>query len=227
MPLLQTWQSALLASWVQVVASFTSFIPSFVGAVIIFVIGILVATWGKRLVEEVMRAVRLEDLSKSAGFSDYLRRAEIKMTATELVGSLVKWLLLLIFFIAAVDVLKLPVVSSVLAGVLGYVPNVLAAALIFGAGFFVANLVDGLVRGAFATIDHEAARPVGRLARWVVLVVSFFAAVDQLQIAQSLIDTFFQGLTWTLVLVVGLSVGLGSKDLVGRVLDDWYKKLHK
>lgn len=227
MPLLQTWQSAILASWVQVVASFTSFIPSFVGAVIIFVIGILVATWGKRLVEEVMRAVRLEDLSKSAGFSDYLRRAEIKMTATELVGSLVKWLLLLIFFIAAVDVLKLPVVSSVLAGVLGYVPNVLAAALIFGAGFFVANLVDGLVRGAFATIDHEAARPVGRLARWVVLVVSFFAAVDQLQIAQSLIDTFFQGLTWTLVLVVGLSVGLGSKDLVGRVLDDWYKKLHK
>lgn len=227
MPLLQTWQSALLVSWGQVVASFTSFIPSFIGAVIIFVVGILVATWGKMLVEEVMRAVRLEDLSKSAGFSDYLRRAEIKLTATELVGSLVKWLLLLIFFIAAVDVLKLPVVSSVLAGVLGYVPNVLAAALIFGAGFFVANLVDGLVRGAFATIDHEAARPVGRLARWVVLVVSFFAAVDQLQIAQSLIDTFFQGLTWTLVLVVGLSVGLGSKDLVGRVLDDWYKKLHK
>ncbi|MDO8452794.1 MAG: hypothetical protein Q7S79_03525 [bacterium] len=227
MPLLQTWQEALLISWSQVVASFASFIPSFVGAIVIFVVGILVATWGRRLIEEVMRAVRLEDLSKSAGFSDYLRRAEIKMTATELVGSLVKWLLLLIFFIAAVDVLKLPVVSSVLAGVLAYVPNVLAAALIFGAGFFVANLVDGLVRGAFASIDHEAARPVGRLARWVVLVVSFFAAVDQLQIAQSLIDTFFQGLTWTLVLVVGLSVGLGSKDLVSKILDDWYKRLHK
>lgn len=227
MPLLQTWQSALLVSWAQVVASFAAFIPSFLGAIIIFVVGILVATWGRKLIEEVMRAVRLEDLSKSAGFADYLRRAEIKLSATELVGSLVKWLLLLIFFIAAVDVLKLPVVSSVLAGVLGYIPNVLAAALIFGAGFFVANLVDGLVRGAFATIDHEAARPVGRLARWVVLVVSFFAAVDQLQIAQSLIDTFFQGLTWTLVLVVGLSVGLGSKDLVAKVLDDWYKRLHK
>ena len=227
MPLLQTWQEALLISWSQVAASFASFIPSLVGAVIIFVIGILVATWGRRLIEEVMRAVRLEDLSKSAGFSDYLRRAEIRLTATELVGSLVKWLLLLVFFIAAVDVLKLPVVSSVLAGVLAYIPNVLAAALIFGAGFFVANLVDGLVRGAFASIDHEAARPVGRLARWVVLVVSFFAAVDQLQIAQSLIDTFFQGLTWTLVLVVGLSVGLGSKDLVGKILDDWYKRLHK
>ena len=227
MPLLQTWQQALLVSWSQVVASVASFIPSFVGAIVIFVIGILVATWGKRLVEEVMKAVRLEDLAKSAGFNDYLRRAEIKLTATELVGSLVKWLLLLVFFIAAVDVLRLPVVSKVLSGVLAYVPNILAAALIFGAGFFVANLVDGLVRGAFATIDHEAARPVGRLARWVVLVVSFFAAVDQLKVAQSLIDTFFQGLTYTLVLVVGLSVGLGGKDLVAKILDDWYKRLHK
>ena len=90
MPLLQTWQEALLISWSQVAASFASFIPSLVGAVIIFVIGILVATWGRRLIEEVMRAVRLEDLSKSAGFSDYLRRAEIRLTATELVGSLVK-----------------------------------------------------------------------------------------------------------------------------------------
>lgn len=227
MPLFQSWQQALLISLNQVVTSVASFIPNLVGAVIIFAIGVLVANWGKKLAEEVVRILKIESLSKTSGFSEYLIRAEIKMTATELVGSLVKWLLLLVFFIATVDVLKLPVVSRVLSGVLGYIPNILAAALIFGAGFFVANLVDGLVRGVFATIDHEAAKPVGRLARWVVLVVSFFAAVDQLQVAKSLIDTFFQGLTWTLVLIVGLSIGLGSKDLVAKVLDDWYKRLHK
>lgn len=227
MPVFQAWQEALLASWNQVWTSFLAFLPSFVGAIVIFAVGVLVAAWGRRIVEEILKAVRLEDLSRSAGFGDYLKRADVGLTATELVGALVKWLLLLVFFIAAVEVLGLTIVSTVLTRVLAYLPNVVAAALIFGAGFVVANLADGLVRGAFATIDHEAARPVGRLARWVVLVVAFFAAVGQLQIAPALVDTFFQGLTWTLVLAVGLSLGLGGKDLIARLLDDWYKRISK
>ena len=57
--------------------------------------------------------------------------------------------------------------------------------------------------------------------------MAFFAAIDQLQIAQGLIATFYQGLTYTIVLAVGLSVGLGAKDLISRVLNEWYDKIHK
>lgn len=224
---LEVWQSALLSSWLQVSNTLISFVPKLIGSAIVFVVGVIIASWGKRLIEELLRMVKLEDLSKSSGFSSYLNRAGIGLTAVELVGEIVRWVLLLVFFIAAVDILGLAAVSGVLGSLLGYVPNVFAAALIFGAGFVIANLADGLVRGAFTTIDHEAARPVGKLARWVVLVVAFFAAVDQLQIAESLSETFFQGLTWTLTLVFGLSIGLGAKDLVAKVLDDWYKKVNR
>lgn len=227
MTLFQTWQEALLTSWNQVWSSFLGFLPSFISAVIVFVVGIFVASWVRRIVEEILKAVRLEDLSRTSGFDGYLRRADIGLSATTLVGTVVKWLLLLVFFIATVEILGLSAVSTVLAGVLGYVPNVVAAALIFGVGFIVAGVVDGLVRGAFATIDHEAAKPVGRVARWVVLVVAFFAAVDQLRIAPALIDTFFQGLTWTFVLIFGLSIGLGAKDFVAKVLEDWYRRINK
>lgn len=227
MPMLQTWQDALLASWVQVSTGIITFIPKFLGAVLVFVIGILLASWAKRIIEEVLRLGRLEDLSKRSGFATYLARANIRLTASELVGEIVKWVLLLIFFSAAVEILGLTIVSEVLSRLISYIPNVFAAALILGIGVVIANLVDGLVRGAFATINHEAARPVGKLARWVVLIVAFFAAVDQLQVAQTLINTFFQGLTWTLVLIFGLSIGLGAKDLVGKILEDWYKKIGK
>lgn len=227
MTLFQVWQEALLASWTQVSTTLLSFVPSLIGAIVVFAVGVLVSAWGKRLVEELLRAVRLEELSSRSGFTGYLRRADIRLTSVELVGQIVRWTLLLIFFVAAVDILGLRVVSGVLGQVLSYIPNVLAAALILGAGFLIANLVDGLVRSAFATVDHEAARPVGKLARWVVLVVAFFAAVGQLNVAPRLVDTFFQGLTWTFVLAIGLSVGLGAKDLVAQVLNDWYKKISK
>lgn len=221
------WQLALVSSWSQVWASFLNILPTVIGAVVVFALGLVLAFWVKRLVIEVLRLFKLEKLSESAGIEKYLDKMGIKIDLVQVLGKVFEWLVILVFFLAAVDILGLTVVSRVLVNVLGYVPNIIAAALIFGAGYFVANVVGSLVRGALVSVDHDAAKPLGNLARWLILVVSFFAAVEQLQIARGLIATFFQGLTYTIVLVVGLSVGLGSKDLVAKVLDEWYEKIRK
>jgi hypothetical protein len=221
------WQSALIASWEEVWSSVLSIFPRILGAIVVFSIGLVLAFWVKRLVTELLKLVKLEKLAKTAGIDEYLTKADIKLNPVDLLATLVEWMIILVFFLAVVDILGLSVVSTVLTRVLGYIPNVVAAALIFAAGYIVAGLVDGLVRGALASVDHDAAKPVGKLAKWLILVVAAFAAIDQLQIARNLIATFFQGLTYTIVLVVGLSVGLGAKDLVSRVLTDWYEKISK
>lgn len=220
-----SWQDALIESWVQVWNSFLSILPTIIGAIIIFAIGLVIAYWAKRIVVELLRAAKLERFSKQAGIDKYLEKAEFRFDLIGLIGLFVEWLIILVFFMAVVDVLGLQVVSQVLTDVLGYIPNIVAAALIFAAGYFVAGLVESIVRGALASVDHKAAETIGNLSRWLLLIVAFFAAVDQLQIAQTFIAVFFQGLTYTVVLAVGLSVGLGAKDLVSRVLNDWYDQL--
>ena len=222
---LSSWQAALIASWSQVWVSFLGILPRFLGAIVVFAVGLILAYWAKRLVIEVLRLVKLEKLTASAGIDGYLKKADIKLSFVDLLGVIVEWLIILVFFLAVVDILGLTVVSQVLARVLGYIPNVIAAALIFAAGYIVAGMADGLVRGALASVDHDIAKPIGRLTRWAILIIAFFAAVDQLQIARGLINTFFQGMTYTIVLVVGLSVGLGAKDLVAKILDSWYEKI--
>ena len=221
------WQQALLASWSQVWTSFLNVLPTILGAVIIFSVGLILAYWLKRLVSEVLKALKFELLSEALGIEKYLKKADLKLSLTGIVSVFVQWIIILVFFLTAVDILGLSVVSDVLVQVLSYIPNILAAALIFGAGYFVAGVVESIVRGAFASVDHEAAKPVSKFARWILLLVAFFAAVEQLQIARGLIATFFQGLTYTIVLVVGLSVGLGAKDLVSKILNDWYEKVKK
>lgn len=176
---------------------------------------------------QFLKLIKFDTLSKTSGIDKYLVKADIKFDLGELIATIFEWIVILVFFLAVVDILGLNVVSQVLTQVLGYIPNVLAAALIFAAGYMVAGLVDGLVRGALTSVDHDIAKPLGRLARWVILVIAIFAAIDQLKIAQGLIATFFQGLTYTVVLVVGLSVGLGAKDLIARILNDWYDKISK
>ena len=224
---MSTWQSALLISWDGVWGSFLGFLPSIIGAVVVFAIGIILAYWAKKLVVEGLKLLQLEKLTSAAGIDKYLSKADIKMTFSELLGTIVEWLVILVFFLAVVEILGLSVVSQVLIGVIAFIPNLLAAVLIFASGYIVAGLVDGIVRGALASVDHDVAKPLGKMARWIIIIIALFAAIDQLRIAQGLIATFFQGLTYTVVLVVGLGVGLGAKDLVSKVLNDWYRKISK
>jgi hypothetical protein len=221
------WQQALIEAWQPIWSAFISFLPQFIGALVVFIIGLLVASWAKKIVEGVLEVVRFQNFARKIGAEAFWKRAEIKFTTTEIIGAFVKWFIILVFFIATVDILGLTTVSKVLTGFLAYIPNVVSAALIFAVGFFVANLVEGLVRGALATVDHEAAKLVSQLARWVVLVIALFTAISELKVAQELVETFFTGLTYTIVLAIGLAIGLGAKDVVAKTLDDWYDKLKK
>lgn len=224
---INNWQTAITSSWSEVWVSFLGILPKIIGAIFIFALGVLIAFWVKRLVIEMLRLIKLDKLSESSGLNKYLKKAEITLSVTELLGAMSEWLIIIVFFLSVLDILGLTVVSQVLAQMLGYVPNIFAAILIFAAGYLIANLLGTLMRGALASVDHEIAKPAGKVTRWLILVIAFFAAVEQLKIARSLINTFFQGLTYTVVLVIGLSVGLGAKDLVSRILTDWYEKIKK
>lgn len=224
---LMSWQNAIVGSWSEVWISFLRVIPTILGAIVVFALGLILAYWAKRLIVEFLKVVRFEKLSKAAGIDKYLAKADIKMNLAELLGRIVEWLVILVFFLAVVDMLGLTVVSQVVLGVISFIPNLLAAVLIFAAGYIVGGLVDSLVRGSLTSIDHEVAKPMGKLARVVIILIALFAAIDQLNIARGLVTTFFQGLTYTVVLVVGLAVGLGAKDLISKILTDWYEKIHK
>lgn len=224
---LVVWQEALISSWAEVWGAFLSVLPTILGAILVFSIGLIISYWVKRLVKEFTKIIKLDKLTESAGIESYLKKAEIKYSLSDLVATLMEWLVIFIFFLAVVDILGLSSVSEVLVSVLSYIPNIIAAVLIFAAGYIIGGVVDGLVRGALASVDHGVAKPLGKTARWVVILIAFFAAIDQLKVAQGLVSIFFQGLTYTIVLVVGLSVGLGGKDLVSRILNDWYEKIRK
>lgn len=224
---LEIWQGALVDSWNQVLTTLGGILPSIIGGILIFIVGLILAFWVKKLVIELLKILKVDRFSKSSGIDDFLKKAEVKTSFIELTGTVFEWLVILIFFLALVDILGLSVVSNVLLVVLGYVPNIFAAVLIFAAGYLLGGVVESIVRGALSSIDHEIAKPLSRLSRFLIILAAALAAIGQLKIAETFVNTFFQGLTYTMVLAVGLSVGLGAKDLVAKILDDWYTKVKK
>ena len=227
MDIITVWEQSLLSAWGNLSIRFLTFLPVFLGAILVFVVGTLIAGWLSKLIERILRTVKFSDLTKTAGLDAFLKRADISLDTTELISAAIKWFILLVFFVASVNILGLTAITAVLNNLVGYIPRVVSAALIIAVGVFVANIVEGLVRGALATVDHGHAKPLAKFARWLVMVVVVLAAVNEMRIAQVLVETFFKGLTWTVTLAIGLAVGLGSKDLVAQILKDWYDKLKK
>lgn len=203
------------------------FLPIFLSSILVFAIGLMVANWLANLVLKLLRTVKFSSLTASSGLDKFLKKADFSYDTAELLSLGVKWLTILVFFMAATNILGLTAIVSVLNSFISYIPSVLTATLIIALGVFFARMAEGVVRGALSSVDHSHAKPLSQVARWAVMIVAVLAGVRELQIAEALIETFFQGLTWTVTLSVGLAVGLGSKDVVASLLKDWYDKLKK
>lgn len=171
--------------------------------------------------------VKFPKLASESGLDKFLKKADLDIDTVGLISQAAKWFVILVFFTASTNILGLTAISGVVNSLLSLVPKIITATLIIAVGAFVANLTEGLVKGALATVDHQQSKSLARLAKFLVMLIAVLAGINELEIAQNLVTIFFQGLTWTVTLAVGLAVGLGGKDLVSQVLKDWYEKLKK
>lgn len=221
------WQQALFLASSNIFTSFVNFLPDLLGAIIIFFVGIILAKWAKALVVKVLGLVSLDKLVRSTGFNQFLTKAEIKVKVEAFLGEIIRWLVLAIFSIAAINVLGLTTVSAVLTSLLAYIPNIISAVLILTVGVMLAGLVENLVKGTVSQVEVKTSRLLSKIASYLVVIVAILAAVNELGIAQSLINTLFTGLVATLTLGIGLALGLGGKDVISKMLMDWYTQFKK
>ncbi|MBU1457402.1 hypothetical protein KJ845_01715, partial [Patescibacteria group bacterium] len=145
----------------------------------------------------------------------------------DVLGEIFRYIVLLIFFVTGVNLLGLSTVTQVLNGVLAYLPQVFAAILILISGILLAGFLEKVVKGSLGSIDLRSSRLMGKFTSYLIMVITVLAAISQLGIAQPFVGTIFIGFVAMLSLALGLGFGLGSKDLIKQVLEDWHKNFRK
>ena len=220
-------QDAIMLAATSILSRFFAFIPILLGSILIFLFGLVLAKWTKALIIKILAAVKLDQGLRKAGLDSYLNKAEIRGKVEVFFGELVRWLIILVFSMAAVNVLGLTAVSAVLNSLLSYIPRIISAVLVLTIGVLLAGLVESLIKGAVSQVHVRVGRMLAKIASYLVVVVSAMAAINELGIAQSLINTLFVGVVATLSLGIGLAIGLGAKELVAKMLMDWYSQNSK
>lgn len=195
-----------------------SFVPLFVGAVVIFIVGWVIAVSLGKLVEHVVRSLKVDMLLEKLEVGKAMERAGMRLDTGMFVGGLVKWFLVIVSLLAAVNVLGLVQVSSFLRDVLLYVPNVVVAALILLIAVLVADAVERVVKGSVQAAGFHGGM-VGVVVRWAIWVFAVIAVLLQLGIAADLIRIVIMGFVAALAVAFGLAFGLGGRDHASAFLE--------
>jgi len=218
METVQTWGEAITLSLLNLWQRFINFLPSLVGAILVFVAGWIVAVALGKVVEHIFKMVKVDEAMEKAGTKARLKKAGVEINVAKFLGGLVKWFLILVFLMAATDILKLNQVTNFLNSIILYLPNVVVAAVILAIAFLVANFVYAVVKGSTKVAGIVSATLLATVAKWAIVIFGFLAALVQLGIASSLINTLFIGLVAMLALAGGLAFGLGGKDEAALII---------
>ena len=150
------------------------------------------------------------------------------MDPSRFVGGIVKWVLIIVFLSASLEILGLSQFSQLLnERVLTFLPNIVVAVFIFVVAVILADILEKVVRVAVEGTRAGHGHVVGAIVRWSVWILAFVIILDQLRIAGALPQTLFTGLVAMLAIAGGLAFGLGGKDLAREILEDFKKKLKK
>src|SRR3989344_3075873 len=192
--IVRNWLDVIVSSLQGLWDTVLGFLPSLIGALIILIVGLIIASILERVVERVIFYLKIDELLKKLSVDTYLQRGNVKLNAGHFLGRIVYWFLVVAFLLAASDVLKFYTLSGFLRDVLGFIPDILVAALILLATLVVAHFLRGLVRASVLGAKLHSAHALGTLVWWTVFVFGFLTALLQLGVAVSVINTLITGI---------------------------------
>ncbi|MBP8184706.1 MAG: mechanosensitive ion channel [Pseudomonas sp.] len=217
-PVTQGLVGAMAAVWAKVAV----FIPNLIVAMVLVLLGFVLAKLLDTLLSKVLAKIGLDRLMAGTGLTKLLARVGIQVPVSTLIGKIIYWFVLLVFLVSAVDQLGLERVSATLDVLALYVPKVFGAALILLAGVLAAQLLSGLVRGAAEGVGLEYANGLGRIAQWLIIVISLSVAIGQLEVKTELLNNVIAIVLISVGAAVALALGLGSRQIAGQILAGIY-----
>src|SRR3989338_6115456 len=223
--MLNTWSEVLTLSFRNLWLGVIGFVPNLVVAILIVLVGWGIGALFGRVVSQVIKAIKIDDALRKAGGEDFLAKGGIGLNSGNFLGALVRWFVMLVFFVGAFEVLGLSQVTLFLRDILDYLPQVIVAVLILIAAGIVADAMKSIVLSSAKSADVASAGFLATVTKWVIWVFAILVALSQLGIAAGFVQTIFTGLVVALSLGLGLAFGLGGQEAAGKVIEKVGKEM--
>ena len=206
---------ALVILWDKLVA----YLPNLIAALVILIVGILVAKAVEKLIQKIVVALKVDELIRKINIVKKIEEAGTKVIFSEILAWLVKWFLYIALLVAVSEILQLGQFTEFLKDIALYVPNVIIAVLILVVGLVLGSFLEDLIVKILKGTKAKLTALIARVAKWAVVIFAVLAALIQLKVAPMLIQTLFTTIAMAIALGAALAFGLGGKDAAKDMID--------
>jgi hypothetical protein len=215
-----TWGDILSVSLKNIWLGIANFVPTLLAAIVIAIVGWIIGAIFFKLVEKLVKFAKIDGALKAAGFDKVIEKAGFRLNSGLFLGKLVEWFFIIVFLLAALDVLGLKQVTAFLSDVvLGFLPQVVVAAIIILIAAVVAEAMQKVVVGSAKAAGMKSVNLAGKITKWAIWGFAILAALMQLGIVVSFINTLFTGIVIAISLALGLAFGLGGQEAAAKYID--------
>ncbi|MGB7876875.1 MAG: hypothetical protein WBL25_21025 [Anaerolineales bacterium] len=210
--------------WEETLRAVVIWLPNLLGALVLLLVGWLVARLVQFVIGGLLRRLRLDTLTERVGISRILSNADLDPSMSNLLARLAYWLILFVFVLAAAESLGLIGVTEMLNRLVGYLPNVLAAALILLFGSLVAQVIGDTLGKMTAEAGVTAGSALGQVVRYTLLIFAIILALGQLGIQTDLLTIAASALVIATALALALAFGYGSRELARNIMAGYHAR---
>lgn len=210
-------------SFQDAVDTIFGYLPQIIGAIILLVIGHFIAKLVENGLEVLLRRFRFDRSVHTSPASGFIAR--VVDSPTQLLARLAYWVVMLLFISFAVSALNIPLLNTIVLGIYGYIPRVIAAIIIF-------VIASAITAGAERFVQRVLGRgPMAQLVSAVLpaitMSIAVFMILNQLNIARDIVNITYAALMGSIALGLALAFGLGGRDVAGRILTQAYEATQK
>ncbi len=218
--MLQIIQKELIQSLRDVAGGVAETLPKIFAALVFIILGFIFGAAVGKVVHQLVEAVKVDEWLRKAGVDKFLEKAGYHLNSAAFLGWLAKMFFVIVFLIAAFDILGLTQANVLLGQVLLYIPQVIIATVILFVASIASDMLSGMVTGTTKAVGSRVSQLLGTITRWAIWMFAVIIALSQLGVAPQYMYTIFAGFVAMLALAGGLAFGLGGKEAASALIKD-------
>ncbi len=198
-----------------------SVVPALLGAVLILLTGYFLARQMQRWADETLKRMDFNRMAAAGGLDEVVGRTGSRLDPIRALAKLIFWLVMLVVILLSSTALGLESINEMFGMMLSYIPTMISAIVIVILGMIVGEFVRSLILASAGTV--AGVPTLAKLAKGAVILIAIFMALQQVGVAEEIVTAAFTLILGAVALAVGLSFGLGNRELAGEITRRWYE----
>lgn len=218
------WIEQSKAATGELFHAFLLYLPSLLGALVVLLAGWALARIGQTTVVRLVRGLN-QVLARVFAENVWIR-VRLSENATNIIGNVVFWLILVFSVTAAAKIAKFEFFALWLDRMLAYLPSLLAGTLIAFVGFLASNIVRDVVIATFSMAGTRQSRLLGLLAQSATVLIALVVGLDQAGIDVGFIVTMVSIVVGAVAATFAIAFGFGSRGFIGNMIGVYQMQRH-